>query len=358
MSVTKLDMKRLEWVDYMKAFSIMAVVLFHTQIMQEIRTALYLVCLPAFFFTAGLFANTGLAPKDFFLKKTMRLLVPFLIWGILTWVFWLLILTRYSPTYDKDITWWQPLLGMLHGRGKEMHHNVPLWFLCCMMSLEWIYYLVCRFTRKCIRWILIIGIGGIGCMLAYFGQNWIWGISAACIILPVYAIGAEYKEFFKETLRSLSPFIWIPVLMVSLVGLGLGYTYNGDIALCDAVIGNPLLYYLAAFSAVGFWISVAILLEKSQLPLRLLRYIGQNTLLILCAHMTTFSIVKGIGALCHVPFPFWATTVGSIVLCFSTILFLQPIAYLIHRYCPWMISPLPLSTKMESCASKLSDSKL
>ena len=358
MNTAKPDTKRLVWVDYMKAFSIVAVVLFHTQITPEVRTAVYLVCLPAFFFAAGLFTNTGLSPKEFFLRKTMRLLVPYLIWGLLTWVFWLLILTRFSPTYDRTIAWWQPLLGMVYGRGTQLYHNVPLWFLCCMISLEWIYYLICRFTRKSIRWILIIGIGGIGCLLAYFGRNWVWGISAACIILPVYAVGAEYKAFFKDTLRTLSSLIWIPVLVVSLAGLWVGYTYNGNIALCDTVIGNPCLYYLTAFSAIGLWMAVAMLLEKSRLPLRILRYTGQNTLLILCVHMATFTIVKGIGMLCHVPFPFWATTAGSIALCLSTILLLLPAAYLIHRYCPWMISPFPLSTKIGSCASKLSESKL
>lgn len=356
--MTKTDTKRLVWVDYMKAFSIMAVVLFHTQIAPEIRTAVYLVCLPAFFFSAGMFTNTRLSPKEFFLRKTLRLLIPYLIWGLLTWVFWFFLLPRFSPTYSSTVTWWQPLVGMLHGRGSEIDHNVPLWFLCCMMSLEWIYYLICRLKRPSVRWVAIISIAVMGCVLAHFGQNWVWGISAACIILPLYAVGAEYQTFFKENIRSLKAYIRIPVFLISLAGLWVGYTYNGDIALCDSVIGNPGLYYLTVFSAVGLWIPIALLLEKSQLPLRVLRYMGQNTLLILCAHMSTFSIIKGIATLCHIPFPFWATTAGSIVLCLSTVLLLLPLAYLIHRYCPWMISPLPLSMKTESCDTKLSESKL
>lgn len=348
MNITKADTKRLVWVDYMKAFSIMAVVLFHTQIMPEIRTAVYLVCLPAFFFSAGMFTNTELSPKDFFLKKTLRLLVPYLIWGLLTWVFWYFILPLFGPSYNSEVTWWQPLLGMLYGRGSELYHNVPLWFLCCMMSLEWIYYLVCQQKRQIVRWVAIIGIAVIGCLLAHWGQNWVWGISAACIILPVYAVGAEYKSFFQSNVRALKPYIWIPVLVICLAGLWVGYTYNGDIKLCDSIIGNPSLYYITVFSAVGLWMPVSLLLEKSRLPLRILRYMGQNTLLILCAHIMTFSIIKGIALLCHIPLPFWVTTAGSVVLCLSTVLLLLPVAYLIHRYCPWMISPLPLRTKTES----------
>lgn len=60
---------RITWVDSMKAFSILAVVLYHTNITQEIRTAAYIVCLPAFFFVAGLFTNTKLPPFTFLNKK-------------------------------------------------------------------------------------------------------------------------------------------------------------------------------------------------------------------------------------------------------------------------------------------------
>lgn len=329
---------RIGWVDTMKAFSIMAVVLFHTQLMPEIRTAAYLVCLPAFFFAAGLFTNTTLSPREFFLKKTLRLLIPYVLWGVLTWAFWFFVSSRYGSTTDDDIAWWRPLVGMLYGRADKLSHNGPLWFLCCMMSLEWIYYGISRISRQWVRWIVILAVGGVGCVLAYLGQNWIWGISAACIILPLYALGAEYKVFFKEKTGDLSLPILCLVLAGSLAGLWVGYTYNGDIKLCDSIIGNPCLYYTTALSAVGLWLSISLVLEKTGGWLvRLFQYIGRNTLLVLCLHFPTFSVIKGIAVLFRIPLSFFETTTGCLVLWISTFVILLPMAYLANRYMPVLV---------------------
>jgi len=311
MNTNNYNTTRLVWVDYMKAFSIMAVVLYHTQIMDEIRNFVYLVCLPAFFFTAGMFTNTELSLKAFFIRKTLRLFIPYLIWGILTYIFWFFILPQFNGSIQRDIKWWQPLLGMLYGRCDVLYHNVPLWFLCCMISLEWIYYAIHSFSKQWIRWLLIALAGILGCTLAYLGFNWIWGISAALIILPIYAIGAEYKLFFKEKVPTLNTYLLVGILCISIAGIVLGYIYNSDIRLCESIIGNPYLYYLTALSAVCLWLSLSLLIEKcSDKTIHVLQYIGKNTLIILCTHISMFSIIKGIGLLCHIPIPFFATTIG------------------------------------------------
>lgn len=99
---------RIQWADSMKAFSIMAVVLNHTQVRPEVQLLAYLLCLPAFFFTAGLFANTRLSPKDFVLKKTMRLLVPLVVWGGLSWLAWFFIGRKYGADANDAPAWWKP----------------------------------------------------------------------------------------------------------------------------------------------------------------------------------------------------------------------------------------------------------
>ena len=351
---------RITWADSMKAFSIMAVVLFHTQIMPEIQTAAYLVCLPAFFFVAGLFTNTSLSLREFFEKKTLRLMIPYLIWGLLSWAFWYFLSSKYGSSVESEVPWWKPLVGMLYGRGADLIQNVPLWFLCCMMSLEWIYYGVCRISQQWVRWIVIIGLGIVGCILAHKGQNWVWGITAALIILPVYAIGAEYKSFFKTQMSALSIYKITAILLVSLIGLWLGYTYNGNIALFESNIGNPILYYTTALSAIGLWLAVSLLLEKSKNHFtQLIQYIGRNTLFILCAHMMLFGCIKGVAFICHVPIEFWRTTIGSLVLWVSTLILIFPLTFLVNRYFPILIaSPFPLRTKTDEASSKLSDKRL
>lgn len=329
---------RILWIDYMKAFSCMAVVLNHTHIMPEIKTAVYLVCLPAFFFAAGLFTNAHVSPGVFFKKQTIRLLVPYIVWGILCWAVWFVIARHYGEEdADAQVSGWYPLVGMVCGKAEMLIHNRPLWFLCCLMSLEWIYYVLCRIPHVWLRWGIIIMTAAIGCVVSYVGHNWPWEVSAAMIILPLYAFSAENSTYIKEKARALrTSQLWLMV-GCAIIGVSAGYLYNGDVALHYTDIGNPLLYYLTIVSVVVLWFSVSLLIDKHLRPARLLSYIGQNTLFILCTHITTFGLIKGLALICHIPLGFFEGTTGSLCLMGGAFLILLPTAYLMNRFCPWLV---------------------
>lgn len=65
--------ERIEWADAMKAGSILAVVLYHTGIQADVKQMAYLLCLPAFFFVSGLFAQPQ-AGYSQYLRRSLRLL--------------------------------------------------------------------------------------------------------------------------------------------------------------------------------------------------------------------------------------------------------------------------------------------
>ena len=261
----------------------------------------------ACFFLCGRFIHEYETTSIYFSKqKTLRLLIPYIIWGVLAWIFWFWGTSRYGSSIESDISWWEALLGLLYGRRSELLQNGPLWFLCCIISLEWIYYFVSRIPTQWVRWIVIFCLAEVGCGVAYIGKNWIWGISATLIILPIYAIGAEYSWYIKEKMSSLRGINLILIFIISLAGLWIGYTYNNEISLCDSIIGNPCFYYISVISAIGFWLSIALVIEKTHDPYLhfITGIIGLNTLFILCTHMMTFSLIKGIAVLCLVPLHF------------------------------------------------------
>ena len=328
---------RLQWVDSMKAFSIMAVVLNHTHIMPEIRTAVYLVCLPAFFFSAGLFASTRLSPGEFFVNKTLRLLIPFLFWGAVSWLAWLLIGRHYGADAGTDLEWWRPLWGMLCGNTKMMPHNPPLWFLCCLMCLEWLHYGISRIPRKRLRWLIIFFLALLGCILSLDGRAWPLDVSAAFIVLPLYAFASENATLVKEKARTASALVLLLALIVSLAGVGTGYLFNGDVALAETRIGNPVIYYITILSVVVMWFSVSLLLERTGAPLRGLQYIGQNTLLVLCTHMPVFGMIKGIGLVCRIPLEFFETTAGCLCLWVGAFVLILPATFFFNRFCPVLV---------------------
>ena len=213
----------------------------------------------------------------------------------------------------------------------------PLWFLCCLTSVEWIYYVIYRISKQWQRWLIILLIGIIGCTLSYWRQNWIWEISAAFIILPLYAFGAEFNKQIQEKANSCRTISILIILLISAFGVWFGAKYNAGIGLHESFIGNPLIYYPSILSVVGLWGTISLLLDRYCCSLRWLSYIGQNTLLILCAHIPVFGMIKGIAMLCHIPLDFFETSLGCLCLWAGTFIILLPTAYFINKYCPWMV---------------------
>lgn len=330
-------MNRIPWVDNMKAFSTIAVVLNHTHITPEIKAFAYLLCLPAFFFTAGLFTNTQLSPKEFFLKKTTRLLIPFLFWGIISWLIWFFIGRKYGNDAGIEIPGWQPLTGLLLGKAELLLMNVPLWFLCCMISLEWLYYGISQFRQAWLRWSVILLLCILGCLCSYWRHTCIWEISAAMIVLPLYAFGAEYRGWIKEHVNACPKYVWILLFICSLIGICIGAIYNPSIKLHETYIGNPLLYFLSIVAVVVFWLSISVMIERYCHHTHWLHYIGQNTLFILCTHILCFSIIKGIAYICHASLDFFETAPGCLCLWIGSFLILLPAAYIVNRYCPILV---------------------
>lgn len=327
---------RITWIDSMKAFSIIAVVLYHTPCSSEIKAISYILCLPAFFFAAGICSDTNMSPLAFFHKKTLRLLIPYILWGFISWIAWLFIARRYGQDESTE-TWWLPIAGMLCGRVEMLPHNRPLWFLCCMMSVEWLYYMLCLFKHRAYRWIGTLCLAIAGCILSHYHINGLWEITAAMLVLPIYMVGAKGREWWQTKTNALEDWSLIGLLILSIIGICIGYIFNPMFHISTCQVGNPMLFYLTVFSAVGVWLSTALLLDKHVHKMRVLPFIGQHTLLVLCVHIPTFGLIKGIALLCHVSLDFFNTPGGCVCLLCATFILLVPLSYAITKYCPILL---------------------
>ena len=85
----------------------------------------YILCLPAFFFVAGLFSDTEMSPAAFFKRKSLRLLIPYITFGFLCWLLWFAIRLRHGNEAE-DTKWWIPLCGMISGKVELLVQNRPL----------------------------------------------------------------------------------------------------------------------------------------------------------------------------------------------------------------------------------------
>ena len=328
--------KRIVWVDYMKALSMMCVVLYHTQIQADVKTLSNIIALPAFFFVSAFFTNTELDFFPFWKKKTLRLLIPYIFFGIFSWVAWLFIGRKFGADAEVNKEWWSPLMGLLIGDVRYLIQNRPLWFICCMISMEWLYYLLSRITHPIVRWSSIVGIGISGCVLARYGFNMVWEITAAMIVLPVYALGSTYGKRLMKKTQTYKTTLLVLLLLVSAAGVTIGYFFNPKIHIAMCQVGNPALFYITTLAVVGFWFSVAVLVERVFGTLPFLTFIGQNTLLILCTHIPLFGLIKGLLMICHIPLSFYSTNIGSLTLWGCSLILSLPLVYALKRFFPFL----------------------
>ena len=155
----------LDWIDRYKGFLIVLVVLGHvvggavhlTQgLSQHILNSIYLVVytfhMPAFFYIAGAtWKQRDENLMSFVQRKARRLLVPYMVFGILSSMIYCLTIGNVHSTLHGIQTtsyysgkfsggWMTCLLGLLHGggypNGEGFRMNSVLWFLPCLFSTE------------------------------------------------------------------------------------------------------------------------------------------------------------------------------------------------------------------------------
>lgn len=143
------DKNRILWIDYVKAFAIITVVMLHIPIGDPYRHIARSFVIPVFFFLSGIFSHPSRYATfgSFFRHKTIRLLLPYVIFNVLNYLYWLLIARHYGADADMDMSVTKPLLGILSGIEPWMYHYKPLWFLPCLMVAETLFW--CTYRLSC-----------------------------------------------------------------------------------------------------------------------------------------------------------------------------------------------------------------
>lgn len=321
------EAKRITWIDAMKAFSMLAVVLYHTNIMPEVKTMAYILCLPAFFFCGGFFADATMSADTYFRKKTLRLLIPYLIFSLLAWVAWLFVGRNYGADADAQTAWYEPLWGTLVGTSYSLFHNAPLWFLTCFMVLEWLWFALMR--SRMAWWgqiIVMVVLAGAGITLGRFHILLPWGLTAAMTMLPIYWLGKTLFPILKDRSSGLPVWKILLLLFAGVVGAGVAFYYNPDIKISTAQVGNPFLFYVGELGVIALWFALAALCDRLHLS-KATSLIGTQTLWLLGLHLPFFGAVKGAALLLHVPLSFFDTTAGCLTLWLATFLILLPCIY-------------------------------
>lgn len=139
--------RRVDYVDLLKGFTILWIVWFHCDCFAVMSTPAHVA---VFFFLSGMFFTAKPFAK-FALSKLNRLAIPFLFFYLLSFPFSIIVWwwdNRTIATFDYG-----HILDVFKVSSSfEYLFNVPLWFLVCLCSLHFIFYVLHRLPK----WMLLI----------------------------------------------------------------------------------------------------------------------------------------------------------------------------------------------------------
>lgn len=201
-SFQKRDEKdRIGFVDLAKGFCIILVLIHHLEseigVHCGIDPYLRTFRMPLYFLLSGLFFKTYDSFWDFEIRKTNKLLIPFLFFYFLTSV-QLTWLQQYE--IRKVISWDLPFYFITK---EECLNNRPIWFLWCLFINNLLFYLIFLVSglfpkaRIIVLCLLIIFFGSFGYYLGYYDINVPAFIDTSLTALPFFSLGFLLRKYTK-----------------------------------------------------------------------------------------------------------------------------------------------------------------
>jgi fucose 4-O-acetylase-like acetyltransferase len=284
--------ERVHWIDVCRGIGIILVMYGHFIPIKQ-HYLIYAFHMPLFFFLSGLvFKSDTQQSMPLTLKKNVKqLLVPYALFGLLTFIFAAISSSEHNITLEK-IGW--HLFGVLYGNGNNgmLGFNVELWFLPCLFAVRMLFSLITKYVAqgKIIGLLLLLS-GFFGYVLSHF---FIWiklplGLEIALTGLVFYGAGYYWKQS-KTTMLLLQRYQYsIPIAIIGSLITIIAATYNYhnsglQIDMRGNRLNNIFFFYIGAFSGIVSCLAFSHILKKN----KLLEYLGQNSLVLFVWHYLIF----------------------------------------------------------------------
>ena len=288
--ITSLD-ERINRLDAIKGIIAICVVIGHTKkIPQIVLTLIFSFHVPCFFILSGYISslkNSDTNFISFILKKTKRILIPYVFFFIIGYVYWLLtcqIESKRLVWLSKP--WWDPLIGLIDNSGQSLYVSPGLWFLPCLFLTQTSHYILNMFfKKKFIIWLFFILT-----ILSAIEPKHFQSIQPFSLHLFIasnlfYCLGHMIYSFKKKYQAIFDSFYVLILLTPIWFFLSL---FNGQVDFNNARYGH--FYGLSILNAVCGSLLVAIL--SRYVNWAIVARIGQQTLCILGFNFQLLSIIS------------------------------------------------------------------
>lgn len=277
--------KRIAYIDLAKGFCILLVVLNHIMGAIPVNLFFSVFRIPLYFFLSGLFFKTYGGLKEFFKKKTNKLLIPFASLYLLTIVGVSIIDNLFT---GKGID-----MAVFYGFVFEYNYiNSAIWFLFCLFEVNIIFYvlsLVCNFNQFWMCFCCVLS-GWIG-----YHVKLPMYLDTCMVAMPFFFFGYFLKNHVNRLLYENKydkyNIAFAILFFTMLIILFLPNLLMGNIPHCLYVWNYYELDFCRLYITGVFGILMILFISKAIGYLPYISYIGRYSIVILGIHQLIHHLV-------------------------------------------------------------------
>ena len=260
---------RFDYIDIAKGLGILAVVWGHIMLVGWSHKIIYAFHMPFFFFVSGMLFKREKYTSfvDFLKKRSKRLLVPYFIYAVGSYVLWAgLKFVSHEPlaVILKPL----PQLVLAQGSGQFMCFNSALWFIPCLLVVEILYFF--KTSRDGLNFLLALGCAAVSFMLGdiYGDKYWFllpFNFDAVLIALPFYCLGNIIPRYFsseKITQATSNKFLSGLVCVIATILLYILAENFGECSMGSSSYQcNPIIFMIRALIGIVAMLSFSLMLS-------------------------------------------------------------------------------------------------
>jgi polysaccharide biosynthesis protein PslL len=278
---------RIDWIDPLKGIGILAVVIGHIST-GYIQVWLYLFHMPLFYFISGYLFKPSTQIRQFFYKKVLNLLLPYLIFLMLFSAREILPL-MINGQYIQSV---KTFLKFLWGGRLLTGWTSVFWFITCLFVTQQVFnILLNKFTPKmvCILMFICLIFSYLGSLL-FLEFHLPWSLEVTLAALPFFACGYYIRQANVSFQLPLAPAA--AFLIIGLSGLLIFVRPDAAYDMKYAKHGIPFLSFIAALAVIFSLIQIATLICRLPLLKQGLSVAGSASLVIMYLHQPLQIMIK------------------------------------------------------------------
>jgi acyltransferase len=326
---------RLGWIDYLKAVGIFLVVYGHTMgVLPPLEKWIYSFHMPLFFLVSGFLMKPERLHhgfKTFFTRATKSIMVPYIIFSLICYLFWLVIMRNMGTDAGEVTSVISPLLAILYGTASsDAIQLIPivLWFFPCLYIAHFMTYIVFK-SKKIYVSIVLSGVLVVIGLLIPRNIALPFELEDALVAQAFIMLGfLAKKKAIVDYIFKHKPYIWAVILLV--FGTFIAHL-NCRVDMRSSWYGNFGYFFC---SSISITLGLAALFSK--LPrCRLPELISNNTIIIFPLHFLVYSCFNGIYVYVFHDITIRAWASVSFVSAIVNILLIISVSPIIKKVLPW-----------------------